>query len=191
MARFMWKNARLAFGQGLWTPYQGEDGKKGSFGAKFIFEKVDLQLPELKKVCVQVAKETWGDKYADVLKSLQAQDRLPYHDGDLKTEWEGFEGMMYISANSKGRPSAFGPDKAAVTEEDGVIYSGCRVNVSLDIWAQDNSGAKGGKRINAGLRGVQFNGPGEAFTGGGSAADESDFDEIAAPAESATDSLLG
>lgn len=191
MARFLLQNARLAFGGGLWAPYQGEDGKKGSFGCKFIIAKDHPQLAELKKLCIEVAKAEWPDKYAEIVKALQAQDKLPYHDGDLKAdEWEGFGGNLYISANSKGRPTAFDAERHATTEEDGVIYSGCYVHASLDIWAQDNPGNKGGKRINAGLAGVMYAAPGDAFTGGGRSADESDFDEIAAPATGESDDLL-
>ncbi|MNP74169.1 hypothetical protein D3C76_1710040 [compost metagenome] len=46
----------------------------------------------------------------------------------------------------------------------------------VDIWAQDNSY---GKRINAQLQGIQFVKDGEAFSGGGTSADASDFEEIA------------
>jgi hypothetical protein len=66
-------------------------------------------------------------------------------------------------------------DKSPLTAEDGKPYSGCYVNCSLELWAQDNSY---GKRINAQLGGVQFFKDGDAFSGGGSAADADDFDEI-------------
>lgn len=191
--RFRMDNVRLGFGAGLFEPYQDDTGKKGSFGCKLIFTKDHPQFKQLKDACIAVAREAWGDKYVETVKALLAQDRLPYHDGDLKAEWEGFPGNMYVSANSKIRPSVFGPDKSPVAESDGVVYSGCWGNASLEIWAQDNPGNKGGKRINAQLRGFQKSRDDDAFTGGGSAADESDFDEIAAPAEatSGADALLG
>ena len=60
-----------------------------------------------------------------------------------------------------------------MTADDGIVYSGCYVNASIDIYAFDNVG----KGNSAGLRGVQFLRKGDAF-GGGAAADESEFDEI-------------
>ena len=50
------------------------------------------------------------------------------------------------------------------------IYSGCYVDCSVEIWAQDN---QYGQRVNAQLRGVMFVRDGDAFGAGGSAsADE-------------------
>ncbi|MNP47458.1 hypothetical protein D3C76_1415120 [compost metagenome] len=67
-------------------------------------------------------------------------------------------------------------DRTQLTAQEGKPYSGCYVNVIVDIWAQDNSY---GKRINAQLQGIQFVRDGEAFSGGGTSADASDFEEIA------------
>ncbi len=61
-----------------------------------------------------------------------------------------------------------------MAEEDGVIYAGCYVNASIEIWAQDN---QYGKAIRATLRGVQFFRDGDAFTANNvAAADE--FDDL-------------
>ncbi|MFD1244790.1 ssDNA-binding protein [Paralysiella testudinis] len=69
-------------------------------------------------------------------------------------------------------------DKDAKTHLDstsGKPYAGCYVNAKIDIWAQDS---QYGKRINAGLSGVQFIRHGEAF-GGGAPATEADFADLA------------
>jgi hypothetical protein len=60
------------------------------------------------------------------------------------------------------------------------------VDVSIDVWAQDNNY---GKRVNASLRGVKFARDGEPFAGGG-AATEDDFEFEAADTEAADD-LVG
>jgi hypothetical protein len=130
-----------------------------------------------------------------ILKGLAATDKLCLHDGDAKSGYEGFEGNLFISARSKVRPSVFDGQRNELTEADGKPYSGCYVNVSLELWAQDN---QFGKRINAQLRGVQFLRDGDAFSGGTRPADADEFDEIAVAsgsepeaAESNGDSLLG
>jgi hypothetical protein len=109
------------------------------------------------------------------MKQMKASDKLALHDGDTKSQYDGFEGNLFISARSKTRPLTIGRTKEVLTEEDGVLYSGCYANVSIELWAQDNNY---GKRINAQLGGIQFAKDGDAFAGGGSAADESDFDAL-------------
>ena len=97
------------------------------------------------------------------------------HDGDSKAEYEGFEGNFFISSRAKVRPSVFDGQRQELTQADGKPYSGCYVNASIELWAQDNSF---GKRINAQLRGVQFLRDGDAFAGGGQPADADEFDEL-------------
>jgi hypothetical protein len=117
-------------------------------------------------------------KGAVVFKVLEAADKLCLHDGDAKAEYEGFKGNKFVSSRGKVRPSVFDGQRQELTEADGKPYSGCYVNASLEIWAQDNSY---GKRLNAQLRGVQFFRDGDAFAGGGQPADADEFDDIAAP----------
>ena len=127
---------------------------------------------------MQVAKEKWGTKADQVFKQMKAGDKLCLHDGDTKAQYEGFEGMMFVSSRTKTRPLTLGggPNKKdPVVESDGVLYSGCYVNAVIELWAQDN---QFGKRINAQLGGVQFYRDGDAFSGGGSAADEDDFEDL-------------
>ena len=62
--------------------------------------------------------------------------------------------------------------KAAVTEEDGVIYSGCYVNAVLGISGYTYGKVK--KGVKAYLNGVQFVADGERF----GADAMSDFDEL-------------
>ncbi len=45
-----------------------------------------------------------------------------------------------------------------LTAEDDTIYSGCYLDVTIRLWAQDN---KWGKRVNCALRAVKFNCDGE------------------------------
>ena len=109
-----------------------------------------------------------------ILKALRSADKTCLHSGDLKANYDGFEGMLYISARNSLRPLVIDVNKSPLTGEDGKPYAGCYVNASLELWAQDNNY---GKRINATLMGVQFYKDGESFTGGG-VASEDDFDDI-------------
>ncbi len=83
--------------------------------------------------------------------------------------------MHSLNASNKARPLVLDRDKTPLTAADGKPYSGSYMNVSLEIWAQDNNF---GKRINATLKGVQFVGDGDSF-GGGAPASPDDFEDLA------------
>lgn len=110
----------------------------------------------------------------------QDQDLVDFRDaGGLVGETEGkyreeFEGMLIVKASNATRPRVRDRDgKTDLIAEDGKPYSGCYVNLILDVWCQDNAH---GQRVNANLLGVQFKEDGEAFSGGAMASDD-DFDE--------------
>ena len=83
-----------------------------------------------------------------------------------------YKGAYILEANSTRRPVAVNRNKAAVTEEDGIIYSGCYVNASLA--AAGYTFGKVKKGVKAYLNGVQFVKDGDRF---GSDA-LSDFDAL-------------
>lgn len=177
--RILLRDVRLAF-PSLWKATSPQSGGEAAFSASFLLPKAHKQLPEIRKVFKDLAKEKWGAKADAIYKSLEAADKLCLHDGDAKADYEGFEGNLFISARAKVRPSVFDQQRQELSEADGKPYSGCYVNASVEFWAQDNSF---GKRINAQLRGVQFLRDGDAFAGGSRPADADEFDEISAPTE--------
>ena len=183
--RFMLRDVRLAF-PNLWKASAPKGGGEPAFSASFLMPPNHKQLPELEKVFAAVAKEKWGVKADAILKAMKAADKVCLHDGDAKSEYEGFEGNKYVSTRSKTRPGVFDGQRQDLTEADGKPYSGCYVNAQIEIWAQDNDF---GKRINAQLRGVQFLRDGDAFAGGSSAAAADEFDEISAEEPSETEDL--
>lgn len=172
--RILIRDVRLAF-PNLWKATAPATGGDEAFSASFLLPKTHKQLPEIQAAFKEVAKAKWSAKADAMLKALQAADKTALHSGDNKAEYEGFEGNLYISARTKVRPSVFDGQRNELTQADGKPYSGCYVNVSLELWAQENSY---GKRINAQLRGVQFLRDGDAFAGGAKAADADEFDEI-------------
>jgi hypothetical protein len=172
--KLMLKNARLAF-PNLWKPRANADGSAGKFGALLILEPGNPAIAELEKAFVTVAREKWGQKADAILKGLKAQDRLALHDGATKAAYNGFEGNMFVSANSDVRPTVIGRSREPLSAEDGKPYSGCYVIASIELWAQDSQAF--GKRINAQLRGVQFDRDGDAFAAG-TPASEDEFTDL-------------
>ena len=173
----MLRDVRLAF-PNLWKATAPKGGGEAAFSASFLLPKNHKQLPELIAAFKALAKEKWAAKGDAVFKAMEAADKLCLHDGDSKAEYEGFEGNKFVSARAKIRPTVFDQQRQELTEADGKPYSGCYVNASIELWAQDN---QFGKRINAQLRGVQFLRDGDAFAGGARPADADEFDEISAP----------
>jgi len=106
-------------------------------------------------------------------------------DGKRK-EYDGYQGHWALTAHrpeDKGRPIVFDNDKSPIYKANneiyegkaGRVYSGCFVNMQVEIWAQDN---KAGKGLRATLLGIQRVRDGDAF-GGGAAPNADDFGEIA------------
>ena len=174
---FSLTNARLAFPQ-IFEPkaFQGEGAEV--YSASLL---IDPKTPEGKKqvalidsILLTVAKDKWGAKAEAVLKSLKAADKTFLHDGDLKSDYDGFPGNLFVSCRSKTRPLVLDRDKAPLTQKDGRPYGGCYVNASIEVWPQDGVY---GRRINASLRGIQFVKDGDAFSGGAPASDD-EFDSV-------------
>lgn len=173
-------NVRLAFPSLFEAKAVNGEGEP-RFSASFLLDPADPQVKTLNAAIDAVAKEKWGAKTEAILKQLRATDKVALHDGDLKSQYDGFPGMLYVSAANKVRPLVIDADKSQLAPSDGRPYAGCYVNASIELWAQDNNY---GKRVNASLRGVQFFRDGDAFAGGG-AASEDEFDSVAEGAAAA------
>ncbi len=162
-------NVRLTF-PALFEPKSVQGSTDAKFSATALVGRDHPQLGEVKVKIMEAATGKWGAKAADTLKQLQAADKLCLHDGDAKSDYEGYAGNLFINASNKIRPLVIGggPDgRAPLAASDGKIYSGCYVNMIVDFWAQDN---QYGKRVNASLLGVQFLKDGDRLAGGGIAA---------------------
>jgi hypothetical protein len=168
------KNVRLAF-PNLWEPTTFNGTGQPACSASFIISPDNkLAMETVVAAIKQVATEKWQAKATEMLKTLKAKNDLCLHDGAEKSNYAGFEGNHYVSARNATRPIVIDRDKSPLTQADGRIYAGCYVNVSLDVWAQDNGY---GKRINAKLLAVQFVKDGEAF-GGGAQGSADAFDDL-------------
>ena len=168
-------NVRLSFAQLFEAKTVNGEGKP-AYSASFLIDPKDPQIAVVNAAIETVAKDKWGAKADATLKAMRTADKTCLHSGDLKSNYDGFEGMLYISSRNAMRPLVIDVDKSPLVESDGKPYSGCFVNCSVELWAQDNNY---GKRINATLMGVQFFKDGESFSGGG-VASEDDFDDLTA-----------
>jgi hypothetical protein len=97
---------------------------------------------------------------------------------------------VYYRGDVKTIPEGVNPDACKINQEypgmEGKIYSGCFVNLQVELWAQENNNGKG---LRATLMGVQFWGPGDAF-GGGRAPDQNAFPDMADGADAADEDDL-
>lgn len=167
-------NVRLAFPK-LFVA-ESVNGGAPSFGASFLFSEDHPAAAEMRDAIDKVGQAKWGAKWPQIKNTLEKQDKIALHDGDLKADLAGYEGNLYVNASNKTRPLVIDRDKTPLDSTDGKPYGGCYVNASIELWCQDH--AQHGKRVNASLRGVQFLKDGDAFAGGGTASDD-EFDDLA------------
>ena len=160
-------NVRLSF-PSLFQKAQFE-GADTKYEATFLLDKIK-HADVIKQIQTAIA-----DKIASDLKGAKVPaSKLCLRDGD-EVEYDGYAGHMTLKTSTKKRPLVVNKDKSPLTEQDGVVYSGCYVNALVDLWAQNN---QFGKRINSTLLGVQFAADGEAFASGGSSVSADDFDDL-------------
>ena len=176
MAKVILKNVRIAFPD-LFVAKAIGDGKP-AYGCTFLFPREHDATKAITVAIKEAAAARWGEKADAQLKAIKAANKLCLHDGDEKPDYQGYPGNLFLSARNNARPTVIHRNKQPLTEADGVIYSGCRVNASIDIWAQDN---QFGKRINASLQIVQLFDDVEQFAGG-SRGNVDDFDDLDAGA---------
>lgn len=180
------QNVRLAFPK-LFEAKAVNDGDEPTFGASLLLDPSDpgnaKTIAEVDAGIDATAKEKWGAKTTSILGLARKTDKVCLHDGDLKAQYVGFEGMKYVSANNKMRPVVVDRSARPLTAQDGVVYAGCYVNATIELWAQDN---KYGKRVNATLLGVQFVRDGDRFAGG-SVGSAEDFDDLGEGADAEDD----
>lgn len=188
--KFMLRNVRLSY-EHIFTPTKFDDNQEtAKYSATFIIPKDHADLPALKRTLFEAGVEefpadfkpgSWPKGYTCGLKDA---DKDTDSNGDILAEKNpDYKGCYIIEANSVNRPVAVNRKKAAVTEADGIIYSGCYVNASLGIAGYTYGKVK--KGVKAYLNGVQFVADGERF---GSDA-LSDFDEL--DNDSEADDILG
>jgi hypothetical protein len=166
----------------LETAQAAEDGGKPKFSAAFVFQKGNASLVELKKKCIIVAKEKFGDKATKMIQGGKL--KMPWHDSD-EAEKGYPEGSTYVNARSDRKPGVVSiypdkknPKKPAVIENvEEEVYAGAIVNATLMPFYYKKSGNEG---IGVALNNVQKVRDGDRLDSRVAAADEFDVDESAA-----------
>lgn len=162
-----------------------KDTDKPRWSATGLVAYDDPQIKVIDAMIEEVAKAKWEKKYATILENIKADPKACFKTDGKRKDYAGYEGMWAMTAHrneEKGRPLVLDTDKSPIYMADGTlyqgkggrIYSGCYVNLQIELWAQDNSN---GKAIRATLLGIQRFKDGDAFSGG-SAPDADAFDEI-------------
>lgn len=149
------KDGRLSYPH-LFEKYKMEEKDTPRYSCKVIFDKKTHAA----------AMKALGQKIVELemqhFKAKSASDKRPLRDGDQLSKDE-LAGSWVISASeTKHAPDVINKDKSRINESDDIIYAGCRVNVLVRPWAQNN---KFGKRINFNLLAVQFVADDEPFSG--------------------------
>lgn len=167
--------------------YQGTG--KPRFSGTVLFSKEDTkQLKKAESAMLAAATAKWAAKGAAFVASLREAQKTALTNGDLKHEYDGFEGHWAVAAHTpENTPMTLVDRTARKLDKDTqtMIYSGCDVNMIVDFWAQDN---EYGKRINAQLSGIQFVADNTPFAGG-TAAGSSEFEELDEPETGGFDEL--
>ena len=163
--RVMLKNVRLAFPV-LDKPEAFQGQGEPRYSATLLADPDSENHKLLHAAMLAAAAAKWGDNKAEAaVKGLSAAGRTAIGDGNLKDKYDGFAGKVYVQAHARQKtpPTLLDMRAQPLPRDTGMIYAGCYVNASVEIWAQDN---QYGKRLNASLRGVQFVRDGDAFSGG-------------------------
>lgn len=184
MAKVALKCVRLSFPD-IFEAVQYEGQGPFKYRASFLFEPNSDNHKALIAAMNEVAQEAWKDKAKKVLEAAADDSKLRFIIDGNKKEYDGYKDMFAISATrdqSKGRPMVLNkkpknPDGTPnyVTQTDGVVYAGCYVNATVEVWAQNN---KYGKTVRAQLLAVQFVKDGDAFGGGSAKGSVDDFEDL-------------
>lgn len=175
-------NVRLSF-PNLFEAKEFKPGDgKPRFDATFLVEPGSENDKAIRAAIAAEAAAVFGAKATALLRQWDGNNnKVAYCSGDLKQDYDGFAGMMYLACHSKVRPGVFdnvrdpatGKARVIRTSAEGRPYAGCFVNAKVSIYAQkgENPG------IRASFSGVQFWADGVAFAGGATATAD-DFEDL-------------
>lgn len=172
------KDVRLSFAH-IFRPQPGvmqDDGTLGppKYNCSFLIDKNTPEGKVQAKAVSDMIKAAGNAKWGEGKWNLKPEKKC-LRDGDLET-YDGYAGMYFVAASNTRKPVVKDRKNQPVSEQSGLVYSGCYVNAIIRVWVQDNDPKKGGKRINASLEGIQFVRKGDAF--GAAPLSDDAFDEL-------------
>jgi hypothetical protein len=140
------------------------EGKEAEYSVVMLFDKdIDLGKPakgqknSLKRAAFYAAVEKWGKDKTKWPRNL----KMPFRDGEEKSDVDGYEGTIFITARSKTQPNLVDQRLRPITSEDD-FYAGCYAHAEVMAAAFDNSGNKG---VSFWLQNIQKVRDGEPFSG--------------------------
>lgn len=188
--KVMIRNVRLSY-EHIFTPSAFQEGDTPKYSADLIIPKDHPQVKELRKALKEAGASEfgapfeaagWPKGYSCALKDADVD--IDSNGTLLAEKNPEYAGCYILKADSTRRPVVLNRDKSALTEADGVVYSGCYVNVSAAAAAYTYGKVKKGVKFY--LNGVQFVKDGERFGSDATA----DFDELDAPDVEADDDWM-
>lgn len=168
-------NVRLSF-PSLFEAEAFKPGDKPKFKATLLVPADGPLRKAVDATILKVATEYFKGDAVKAKKFLVATatnaNKFCWQDGDNKS-YDGYQGMMALSAKSDVRPLVIDQNKSPLTAEDGKPYAGCYVNASIEFFMYNQQGVG----LSAQLRGVQFLRDGDSFAAG-RPADSDEFEEV-------------
>ncbi len=125
------------------------------------------QIRAIKETCEKIAMDNFGKKVSSDRCCLRKGD-----DEDGNPRYDGYGGMWVVSAAraaKQGRPSLIDGRKKELADPATTLYAGCRVNVKVNIYANEFEGVK---RVNATVEVAQFWADDEPFGSGPASVDD-------------------
>ena len=173
------KNVRISFPH-LYKPHAFNGEGEAKYSAAFLIPKGSDAEKQIREEIKKQSLATFGDKAKAVLDRQNATNRKLLKDGDDPVEGftssgdakNGYAGHWFIKGSSKTAPKVVGRNRQPLTEDSGLPYAGCFVNIQIDIWGQKN---QFGSFLNCKLLAVQYWAEGERL-GGDSGANIDAFD---------------
>lgn len=164
-------NVRLSFPH-LIEPQRKKNEQTGqeriSYNAEFLMAPDHPGLAQFMQRYAQMASDKWKEHAQTVMNMIQGDRKTRcFGRGEEKVSrktfkpYDGHEGMIFITAGRDTKPQIIQADGSPVDPENTMqyqaltrkMYAGCRVNVALKPWLQDNSHGRG---IRCDLVAIQF-----------------------------------
>lgn len=136
-------------------------GQEAKYGITMLFPKT-TDLSAMKKLAKDAVEKKWPDPKIRAKVMANPNFRNPFRDGDTeKPDVAGYEGMIFVRANSKQKVGLVDRNALPITDENG-FYAGCFARATVTAYGYDRAGNIG---VTFGLQGVQKLRDGEAFNG--------------------------
>jgi hypothetical protein len=178
--KFQLTNVRAVFPKYFKGQEESFQGKGDPyFSGAFIIEPTDKQVELVKAMIREVAEKKFGAKADSMLKIFAAKDKLPLHDGDAKADkpyGAAYKGKLFVSGRNNATknppipvfdnvidPATGKARRIELASDPKAPYSGCYVNVYLNVFYYNQGGGEG---IGASILGVQICADGERLSGG-------------------------